>query len=174
MRIFLHTFPSCPFNSVFSSCTPRLKSLSRIILAFVLTAAVPAQISAFRQLDPLAAQKAGIEDGPRTRMERDMAKKANQARQADLKRDTEKLLKLATDLKESVDKSTESTLSGCDQEGGGNRKAGAQREGQDESSLQRNLDGDAMTVRPPAPRSRQTHRDSTPGERGYTRRGAGK
>ena len=44
-------------------------------------------------------------------MERDMAKKANQARQADLKRDTEKLLKLATDLKESVDKSSESTLS---------------------------------------------------------------
>ena len=44
-------------------------------------------------------------------MERDLAKKANQARQADLKRDTEKLLKLATELKESVDKTTESTLS---------------------------------------------------------------
>jgi IS30 family transposase len=43
--------------------------------------------------------------------ERDLAKKANQARQADLKRDTEKLLKLATELKESVDKTTESTLS---------------------------------------------------------------
>ena len=40
-----------------------------------------------------------------------MAKKANQARQADLKRDTEKLLKLATELKESVDKTNESTLS---------------------------------------------------------------
>lgn len=40
-----------------------------------------------------------------------MAKKANLARQADLKRDTEKLLKLATELKESVDKTNESTLS---------------------------------------------------------------
>ena len=47
----------------------------------------------------------------RAQMERDMAKKANQARQADLKRDTEKLLKLATELKESVDKTNEGTLS---------------------------------------------------------------
>jgi hypothetical protein len=44
-------------------------------------------------------------------MEREMAKKANLSRQADLKRDTEKLLKLATELKESVDKTTASTLS---------------------------------------------------------------
>jgi len=44
-------------------------------------------------------------------MERDIANKANKARQADLKRDTEKLLKLATELKESVDKTSESTLS---------------------------------------------------------------
>ena len=89
----------------------RLRSLSRITLAFVLIAALPCQVSAFRQLDPLAAQKAGIENGPRARMERDMAKKANQARQADLRRDTEKLLKLATELKDSVDKSSEGTLS---------------------------------------------------------------
>jgi hypothetical protein len=40
-----------------------------------------------------------------------MAKRANQARQADLKRDTEKLLRLASELKESVDKTSESTLS---------------------------------------------------------------
>ncbi|MBZ5652574.1 MAG: hypothetical protein LAO18_19060 [Acidobacteriia bacterium] len=40
-----------------------------------------------------------------------MAKKANQERQADLKRDTEKLLKLAQELKESVDKTNASTLS---------------------------------------------------------------
>lgn len=40
-----------------------------------------------------------------------MAKKANQERQADLKRDTEKLLKLATELKESVDKSSVDLLS---------------------------------------------------------------
>ena len=44
-------------------------------------------------------------------MEREMAKKANQARQADLKRDTEKLLKLSTELKEYVDKTNENMLS---------------------------------------------------------------
>ncbi len=44
-------------------------------------------------------------------MEKEMAKKANQARQADLKRDTEKLVTLATELKEYVDKTNESTLS---------------------------------------------------------------
>jgi spore coat polysaccharide biosynthesis protein SpsF (cytidylyltransferase family) len=40
-----------------------------------------------------------------------MAKKANKGRQADLKRDTEKLLKLATELKEYVDKTNENVLS---------------------------------------------------------------
>jgi len=44
-------------------------------------------------------------------MEKDMARKANQARQADLKRDTDKLVKLAGELQEYVDKSNESTLS---------------------------------------------------------------
>ena len=88
-----------------------LKSLSPITLALVLTAALPSPSNTFLQLDPLAAQEAGIEDGQRARMERDMSKKANQSRQADLKRDTEKLLKLATELKDSVDKSSESMLS---------------------------------------------------------------
>ena len=40
-----------------------------------------------------------------------MAKKANLERQADLKRDTDKLLKLANELKEYVDKTNEGTLS---------------------------------------------------------------
>jgi hypothetical protein len=47
----------------------------------------------------------------RSKMEKELAKKANLARQADLKRDTEKLLKLATELKDDVDKTTASTLS---------------------------------------------------------------
>ena len=50
------------------------------------------------------------EDEQRQRMEKDMAKKANQDRQAQLRRDTEKLLQLATDLKEEVDKSNENVL----------------------------------------------------------------
>ncbi len=51
------------------------------------------------------------EDEARTKLERDMAKKANQERQLALKRDTEKLLKLSTELKEYVDKTNENMLS---------------------------------------------------------------
>ena len=90
----------------------RLKNLSWIMLAFVLTAALPSgsQANSLRQLDPLAQQKAGGEDSPRRKMERDMAKKANEARQADLRRDTEKLLKLATELKGSAPREPRTTF----------------------------------------------------------------
>jgi len=94
--------------------TLRFKSLLRLTLVFLLTAALPSASQSnplqLPQVPPLQ-QKPGREDEPRIRMERDMAKKANQARQADLKRDTEKLLKLASELKESVDKTNEGTLS---------------------------------------------------------------
>ena len=51
------------------------------------------------------------EDDARSKMERDMAKRANQERQASLKKDTDKLLKLSTELKEYVDKTNENMLS---------------------------------------------------------------
>lgn len=44
-------------------------------------------------------------------IQKEIEKKANTQRQADLKRDTEKLLKLSTELKEYVDKSNENVLS---------------------------------------------------------------
>jgi hypothetical protein len=44
-------------------------------------------------------------------MQKAMQKKANEQRQAELKRDTEKLLKLSTELKEYVDKTNENVLS---------------------------------------------------------------
>ena len=44
-------------------------------------------------------------------MQKDMEKKANQQRQAELKRDTERLLKLSTELKDYVDKTNENVLS---------------------------------------------------------------
>jgi len=47
----------------------------------------------------------------RDRVIRDMAKKASVERQAALKADTEKLMKLATELKQYVDKSNENVLS---------------------------------------------------------------
>ena len=50
-------------------------------------------------------------DEGRAKLERDMAKKANRERQEALQRDTGKLLELATQLKENVDKSSENTLS---------------------------------------------------------------
>ncbi|MFZ0200765.1 MAG: hypothetical protein WB523_14990 [Candidatus Sulfotelmatobacter sp.] len=47
----------------------------------------------------------------RDRLLREMAKKANQERQAALKADTDKLVKLAGELKQYVDKSNENVLS---------------------------------------------------------------
>ena len=51
------------------------------------------------------------EDVERAKMEKDLAKKANRERQAQLQRDTDNLLKLANELKQYVDKSNENTLS---------------------------------------------------------------
>jgi len=51
------------------------------------------------------------EDENRAKLEKDIAKKANRERQAQLQRDTDNLLKLANELKQSVDKSNENTLS---------------------------------------------------------------
>jgi hypothetical protein len=55
----------------------------------------------------------GEDNGPAipSHMQKEIEKKANAQRQADLKRDTEKLLKLSTELKEYVDKSNENVLS---------------------------------------------------------------
>jgi hypothetical protein len=44
-------------------------------------------------------------------MQKEMEKKANEQRHADLKRDTDRLLKLSTELKEYVDKTNENVLS---------------------------------------------------------------
>jgi hypothetical protein len=51
------------------------------------------------------------EDENRAKIEKDMAKKANRERQAQLQRDTDNLVKLANELKQYVDRSTENTLS---------------------------------------------------------------
>ena len=59
---------------------------------------------------PPIDQNADQDHAP-SKMEREMAKKANKERQAAIKRDTDKLLELATQLKENVDKSSENTLS---------------------------------------------------------------
>ena len=53
----------------------------------------------------------GDVDEAQERMARELAKKANLERHAGLKADTDKLLKLAVELKDSVDKSNENVLS---------------------------------------------------------------
>lgn len=50
-------------------------------------------------------------DPERARIVHDMEKKANEQRQAQLKKDTDQLLKLATELKAYVDKTNENVLS---------------------------------------------------------------
>ena len=52
-----------------------------------------------------------LEVQQREQMRRTQEKKANEERQSSLKKDSEELLKLATELKESVDQTTSNTLS---------------------------------------------------------------
>lgn len=64
----------------------------------------------------LSAQEPPYVEGPRKdeqriHMEKDMAKRANQQRQQEIRRDSEQLLKLAAELKQCVDKSNENVLS---------------------------------------------------------------
>jgi hypothetical protein len=91
--------------------------LSHCLFVFVLTVSlgspcVLAQNPKFPPMpEPSQTQPPSPEDQAKSKLERDMAKKANQERQAALRRDTEKLLKLATELKDYVDKTNENVLS---------------------------------------------------------------
>jgi len=81
-----------------------------LILALAVSPAA-AQNPRFPPLPEPQTQPTSPEDQAKSKLERDMAKKANQERQAALKRDTEKLLRLATELKDYVDKTNENVLS---------------------------------------------------------------
>ena len=91
-------------------CAPLLVG---VLLAFVLSVRsagqtpgqVPVPNPSFPSQGPSPDQEA------QDRIQKEMAKKANQERQAQLKRDTEHLFKLATELKQYVDKTNENTLS---------------------------------------------------------------
>ena len=56
-------------------------------------------------------QQRNTEDPWTLQQKRDMVKKQNELRQQDIKKDTDKLLALATELKHYVDKTNESVLS---------------------------------------------------------------
>jgi hypothetical protein len=85
------------------------------VICLLLALCTPQQI--FSQQQPSVPPHVGMpqpdesEPSPPSRIQKEMEKKANEQRQADLKRDTEKLLRLSTELKEYVDKSNENILS---------------------------------------------------------------
>jgi hypothetical protein len=91
----------------------RIKPLLSVVLLLLLVVALPAASWAEPgQQHPFPPnQKPTPEDEDRIKIEKEMAKKANQQRQEQLKRDTEKLLKLAAELKQYVDKTNENVLS---------------------------------------------------------------
>jgi hypothetical protein len=64
-----------------------------------------------RPVPPPTQEQGPPEDEATIRMKKDMAKKANAERHESLKRDTDKLLELAQQLKNQVEKSNENTLS---------------------------------------------------------------
>src|ERR1035437_5146232 len=68
--------------------------------------------SADQSTPPLpGAQRSHDEDAWEAQQKREMAKKENVKRQQDLEKETDKLLELATELKQYVDKTNENTLS---------------------------------------------------------------
>ena len=92
---------------------PKLLVALVILLLFTSGPAVEAQNPKLPppQFPVTTDQPSSPDQEAKAKLERDMAKKANQERQASLKRDTDKLLKLATELKEYVDKTNANTLS---------------------------------------------------------------
>jgi hypothetical protein len=61
--------------------------------------------------DPQYGPRRNQQSPDEAKIERDMAKQRNKDRQQKLKQDTDKLLKLATELKQYVDKSNDQILS---------------------------------------------------------------
>jgi len=72
---------------------------------------VPVPLSAQRRGQIPPEQPPSTQDQQITRAEQEMARRANQQRQAELKRDTDKLFQLATELKQEVDKTNAGVLS---------------------------------------------------------------
>ncbi len=95
-----------------------LRRLTRLaILAAVLSFFISLESQVGRRpashplLRCLAAQRSRDEDTWEAQQRRELAKKENIKRQQDLKKDTDKLLELATELKQYVDKTNENMLS---------------------------------------------------------------
>jgi|SRR5208283_1489564 len=95
-----------------------LRSSSKFVLAtlafllLVEIGCVAQTANAFVAQLPSAGQKQNAnEEAWEAQQKREAAKKENLKRERDIKKDTDKLLELATDLKQYVDKTDENTLS---------------------------------------------------------------
>ena len=88
----------------------RLKFASIPLLLVVLSVA-PFSSPQAPTLPPIAPSGRDPNPDIPNRAQKEMEKKANEQRQAELKRDADKLLQLSTDLKQYVDKSNEYVLS---------------------------------------------------------------
>jgi hypothetical protein len=99
----------CPWREVTVQFRSTVFILS--LLALSLSAQVGGQVTTQRNVPPYTASPQPQDDPARSKMEKDMEKRRNQDRQKQIKRDTDKLLQLATELKDYVDKSNENVLS---------------------------------------------------------------
>lgn len=89
-----------------------MRAISISILVLVLFIALPVAGFRFPQAHPVPPfGQTQPKDEQREQIEKDMAKRANKERQDNLRRDADQLLKLATELKQYVDKSNENVLS---------------------------------------------------------------
>jgi hypothetical protein len=87
---------------------------SLVVVGFACVPLVQPGLSAaqLRQARPPGIeQQSDSRDSHRDKLEREMLKRANQERQEQLRRDSEKLLKMANELKEYVDKTDQNILS---------------------------------------------------------------
>lgn len=82
-----------------------------LLVVFVIFAPIVCLGQNPSRLPPFPGQTAPKADPDQVRREHELARKLNQQRQAELKRDADNLLKLATELKQYVDQSNENTLS---------------------------------------------------------------
>ena len=87
--------------------------LDLVLLLFIIGGfqAVPSFQGGRAQVQEAPGQGPVPDDATHEALRKALEKQANQERQAQLRRDAERLLQLATELKQSVDKSSENTLS---------------------------------------------------------------
>lgn len=81
-----------------------------LLVAAVLVVPLRSQVNPQKASPPYGAPSGNPEDEARARLEKDMEKRRNLARQEQIKRDSDKLLQLATELKAT---STDRTKTSC-------------------------------------------------------------